>query len=53
MAGPNTPIGYLCSFPTQKMNVIKVKARPVQKLPSWHPGKGTVGWFFVDEIFLN
>lgn len=53
MAGPNTPIGYLCSFPTQKMNVVKVKARPVQKLPSWHPGKGTVGWFFVDEIFLN
>ncbi len=53
ISSPNSPIGFVCSFPPKKMNTIKVKARSVQKLPSWHPGKGSVGWFFVDEIFLN
>jgi mono/diheme cytochrome c family protein len=25
----------------------------IKKLPTWHPGKGTPGWIFVDELFLN
>jgi len=25
----------------------------LKKLPKWHPGKGTPGWIFVDELFLN
>lgn len=25
----------------------------LKKLPSWHPGKGTPAWIFVDELFLN
>ena len=25
----------------------------LKKLPTWHPGKGTPGWIFVDELFLN
>lgn len=32
---------------------LKVVARPVTKLPAWHPGKGQRGWFFIDEILLN
>jgi len=30
----------------------EVTARPVEKLPQWHSGKGEKGWFFVDEIFF-
>lgn len=33
--------------------VVKVVARPVAKLPTWHPGKGQPGWIFVDEILFN
>jgi len=25
----------------------------LKNLPTWHPGKGTPGWIFVDELFLN
>ncbi len=25
----------------------------LKKLPSWHPGKNTAAWMFIDEIFLN
>jgi uncharacterized membrane protein len=32
--------------------IVKVIARPVSKLPNWHPGKGQKGWFFVDEVFF-
>lgn len=34
-------------------HVIKVVARPVAKLPSWHTGKGQPAWVFVDEVFFN
>ena len=33
--------------------VIKLIARPVAKLPAWHPGKGQPAWVFVDEVFFN
>ncbi|WP_019991173.1 chitobiase/beta-hexosaminidase C-terminal domain-containing protein [Rudanella lutea] len=33
--------------------VVKIVARPVTKLPAWHPGKGQPGWVFVDEVFFN
>jgi len=25
----------------------------LKELPTWHPGKGTPAWIFVDELFLN
>lgn len=34
-------------------SVIKLIARPVAKLPAWHPGKGQPAWVFVDEVFFN
>ncbi len=40
-------------LPEGKYAVIKVIARPVPKLPSWHPGKGQPAWVFVDELFFN
>lgn len=31
---------------------IKILAKPLGKLPAWHPGKGDKGWLFVDEVFF-
>jgi uncharacterized membrane protein len=45
--------GFECSFNPKTVKVLKWVAKPVAKLPAWHPGKGDKGWFFVDEIFLN
>jgi Chitobiase/beta-hexosaminidase C-terminal domain/Planctomycete cytochrome C len=36
-----------------KYKFIKVVAIPVQKLPTWHPGKGQKGWVFIDEVLFN
>jgi hypothetical protein len=45
--------GFDCSFAETELKYIKVKVNAVSKLPSWHPGKGEKGWFFIDEIFVN
>jgi uncharacterized membrane protein len=41
-------------IPLNKTNIeqIKLIVQPLTKLPSWHPGKGDKGWFFVDEVFF-
>jgi hypothetical protein len=41
-------------IPLNKTNIeqIKIIVQPISKLPSWHPGKGDKGWFFVDEVFF-
>ncbi len=31
----------------------KINAKPLPRLPSWHPGKGERGWVFIDEVFFN
>lgn len=38
-----------------KTNVeeIKIVMRPIMVLPKWHAGKGTNGWFFIDEVMFN
>lgn len=45
--------GFDCGFAAKKISVIKIVAKPVSKLPAWHPGKGEKGWVFIDEIFFN
>ncbi len=45
--------GIVCEFDPTPITILKIVARPVNKLPKWHPGKGQRGWVFVDEIFLN
>jgi hypothetical protein len=32
---------------------IRVKATGIGKLPVWHPGRGEVGWLFIDEVIIN
>jgi hypothetical protein len=44
---------YRIDFPPQTVRCLKVIANPVKKLPVWHPGKGTPGWIFFDELLVN
>lgn len=41
------------TYDPKEVTSLKVIARPVGRLPSWHPAKGEKGWVFVDEILLN
>jgi uncharacterized membrane protein len=41
------------SLPETDFEKIKIRLKPISKLPSWHPGAGNKGWVFVDEILLN
>ncbi|MFN0212786.1 MAG: DUF2231 domain-containing protein [Saprospiraceae bacterium] len=50
---PGYKIGFNCRFEARKVSVVKIVAKPVKKLPAWHPGKGDLGWVFVDELFLE
>jgi uncharacterized membrane protein len=45
----------LLTFPLPQTDFerIKIRVKPISKLPSWHPGVGNKGWVFVDEILLN
>jgi hypothetical protein len=40
-------------LPAGPMDQIRLKAQPIAKLPTWHPGVGAKGWVFVDEILLH
>lgn len=41
------------SLPDGLFDKVKVRLKPISKLPAWHPGAGAKGWVFVDEILLN
>ncbi|MEY4108450.1 MAG: hypothetical protein RL181_2792 [Bacteroidota bacterium] len=46
--------GLLLPFEgAQRYPVYKMVVRNLPKLPVFHPGKGTPGWAFVDEVFFN
>lgn len=40
-------------LPETPFEKVKIRIKPISKLPSWHPGAGAKGWVFVDEILLN
>jgi hypothetical protein len=40
-------------LPSGPMDQIRLKAQPIAKLPTWHPGAGAKGWIFVDEILVH
>ena len=45
---------FSCSIPTgAAYKYYRFTLLNIKKLPTWHPGKGTPGWIFVDELFLN
>lgn len=39
-------------LPDNSFDQVKLRLKPISKLPSWHPGAGAKGWVFVDEIAL-
>jgi len=45
--------GFECKFNKSTVKYIKIIGNPVDRLPSWHPGKGEKAWIFVDEILVN
>ncbi len=46
--------GLTCKLSHQvAVSCIRLKARPIYKLPSWHYAKGKPSWIFADEVFLN
>ena len=53
LGAPGYRVGFNCTFGATKVSVVKIVAKPVAKLPAWHPGKGERGWVFVDEVFFE
>lgn len=46
--------GIACDFDVvQPVTYLKIIAKPIQKIPEWHPSKGEPGWLFIDEILLR
>jgi len=41
------------TLPETDFEKLKIRLKPISKLPPWHPGAGAKGWVFVDEIVLN
>ncbi|QRR00919.1 c-type cytochrome domain-containing protein [Dyadobacter sandarakinus] len=41
------------SFKTQTISCLKIVAKPIEKIPAWHPSKGNRALLLVDEMFLN
>lgn len=44
---------FEADFPEQNLSCIKILAKPLNKLPAWHPGKGEKAWIFIDEVLIN
>jgi hypothetical protein len=49
----NEDLVFEVDFPQQPLSCIKIIAKPLGKLPAWHPGKGEKAWVFVDEVLVN
>lgn len=41
------------SLPSNGITQIKAILKPVNSLPTWHPGAGQRGWVFLDEVLVN
>jgi len=46
--------GLVCKLSeTAPLTCMKVIAKPIKKLPAWHPAKGKPSWVFMDEVLVN
>jgi len=54
-AGVNSKSGmkFLEVGGVEEVSEIKLKIYSLNEIPSWHPGKGTPPWLFLDEIILQ
>ncbi len=46
-------ITIYCKTKPTKATIFKVVAKPMEFVPNWHPAKGKVPLFLVDEMFVN
>lgn len=44
---------YTLNFPETSAKFLKVTASCIETLPDWHPGKGSPGFLFVDEVIVK
>jgi hexosaminidase len=44
---------YTLNFPETSAKFLKVTASCIESLPDWHPGKGSPGFLFVDEVIVR
>ena len=44
---------YEINFKPTSVSYLKIIAKPLKKLPSWHSGKGKPGLILFDEILIN
>ena len=42
-----------CTFAPQTVSYLKIFAKPVSKIPAWHPSKGSKALLLVDEVLIN
>lgn len=42
-----------CSFPKRRPVTLKVVAQNAAAIPAWHPGAGSKGFLFVDEVVVE
>lgn len=51
-AGPQFEY-YTCPIKESSVKYLKISAKPLSRLPSWHNAAGSPGWFFVDEMLFE
>lgn len=54
--GPGNPLFIEVDeyrYKPKEITLLRIIARPVAELPSWHPAKGERGWVFLDEVLVN
>ena len=44
---------YTLTFPETSTRHLKITANSVTAIPEWHPGKGSPGFLFVDEVIVK
>lgn len=52
----NSPAGqlfYSLVFKKEKSRFLKIIIKNIPVIPDWHPGKGSPGWLFLDEIIIE
>ena len=50
---PQQTFKFEVKFKPESVSYLKIIAKPVKKLPSWHPAKGKPALILFDEILIN
>lgn len=50
---PDTQAFFTLPLPKKRYKTLTIKLTGLPAIPDWHPGKGGIGWIFLDEIVLE